>query len=229
LVDVASPIIVDGKLLGSVFTGQFLYEPPDIERFRRQAQQFGFDEEAYLEALSRVPIIPREQVKPILHYLSLFTNMLTDIGAQQLRQYELEHEHIALQEQVIDAQRSAIRELSTPLIPLSDTVVLMPLVGSIDSQRAQMIMDVLLEGIAEHQARIAIMDITGVQVVDTQVANALIQAAHAVKLLGAETILTGIGPTMAQTLVHLGIDLSTLITKGSLQAGIAQALNGMKK
>lgn len=140
------------------------------------------------------------------------------------QQLEEEEERAALQEQVIDAQRSAIRELSTPLIPLSDSVVLMPLIGTIDSQRAQMVIEVLLEGVAEYQAEIAIVDITGVRVVDTQVANTLMQAAQAIKLLGSKTILTGIGPTMAQTLVHLGTDLSTLTTKGSLQAGIAEAL-----
>jgi rsbT co-antagonist protein RsbR len=152
--------------------------------------------------------------------LSNFIGIFRDI-TQQLKE---EEERQALQQQVIDAQRTAIRELSTPLIPLSSTVVLMPLVGSIDSQRAQMVMEVLLEGIAHYQSDTAIVDITGVKVIDTQVANALIQAAQAAKLLGSQTILTGIGPAMAQTLVHLGADLSTLITRGSLQAGIAEAM-----
>jgi anti-anti-sigma regulatory factor len=81
-----------------------------------------------------------------------------------------------------------------------------------------------LEGVAQHQANKAIVDITGVSVVDTQVANAIIQAAQAVKLLGAQTILTGIGPTMAQTLIHLGADLSSIVTYGNLQQGIAAAM-----
>jgi rsbT co-antagonist protein RsbR len=140
-------------------------------------------------------------------------------------QKRAEAERIALQEQVIEAQRAAIRELSTPLMPLSDGVVAMPLVGTIDSGRAQQIMETLLEGVAEHQARIAILDITGVQVVDTQIANALVQAAQAVRLIGANVILTGIRPDVAQTLVHLGVDLSHLVTRGSLQSGIAYALN----
>ena len=152
--------------------------------------------------------------------LSNFIGIFRDI-TQQLKE---EEERQALQQQVIDAQRTAIRELSTPLIPLSSNVVLMPLVGSIDSQRAQMVMEVLLEGIGHYQSDTAIVDITGVKVIDTQVANALIQAAQAAKLLGSQTILTGIGPAMAQTLVHLGADLSTLITKGSLQAGIAEVM-----
>ena len=135
-----------------------------------------------------------------------------------------EQEQQRLQQQVIEAQQAAIRELSTPLIPLSSKVVLMPLIGSIDSGRAQMVMEALLEGIAEHQADVAILDITGVAVVDTQVANALVQAAQAVRLLGANVILTGIGPTMAQTLVHLGADLSSISTRGSLQSAVFEAL-----
>ncbi len=139
---------------------------------------------------------------------------------------QAEHDRQALQEQVIAAQQNAIRELSTPMIPLSGHVVLMPLVGSIDSNRAQLVMETLLEGIASHQADVAILDITGVSVVDTQVANALIQAAQAARLLGAQVVLTGIGPVMAQTLVHLGADLSSITTRGSLQSAVLEALKG---
>jgi PAS domain S-box-containing protein len=140
-------------------------------------------------------------------------------------QKKIEQERIEMQEQVIQAQRDALRELSAPLLPISDTVMVLPLVGTIDSRRAQQVMESLLEGVASYNAELAIVDITGVQVVDTQVANALIQAAQAVKLLGAQVVLTGIGPTMAQTLVHLGADLSSIVTKGSLQQGIGYALN----
>jgi rsbT co-antagonist protein RsbR len=141
-------------------------------------------------------------------------------------QYRQEEERAALQQQVIDAQRAALRELSTPLIPISDNVLIMPLIGTIDSQRAQQVMESLLEGVAQHQADLVILDITGVSVVDTQVAQAFIQAAQAVRLLGAQVMLTGIQPQIAQTLVHLGADLGSIITRGSLQSGIATALNG---
>jgi rsbT co-antagonist protein RsbR len=141
--------------------------------------------------------------------------------AEQKRQ---EAEREALQQQVIDAQRSALRELSTPLIPITDDVVIMPLIGTIDSGRAQQVMETLLEGVAQHQARLVILDITGVSVVDTQVAQAFIQAAQAVRLLGAQVMLTGIQPQIAQTLVHLGVDLSGIQTQGNLQEGIRAAL-----
>ena len=129
-----------------------------------------------------------------------------------------------LQQEIIAAQQAALRELSTPLIPILDGVVAMPLIGAIDSMRAQQIMETLLEGIGEQRASIAILDITGVRVVDTQVANALIRTAQAAQLLGARVILTGITPEVAQTLVQLGIDLSSVTTRSTLQSGIAYAL-----
>jgi PAS domain S-box-containing protein len=150
---------------------------------------------------------------------------LAVIARDITEQLRAEAERTALQQQVIDAQREALRELSTPLIPISDRVVIMPLIGTIDSQRAQQVMEMLLEGVAQYQAELAIIDITGVSVVDTQVAQALVSAAQAVKLLGAGVMLTGIQPQIAQTLVHLGVDLSGILTRGSLQSGIAAVLN----
>lgn len=146
--------------------------------------------------------------------------LFRDLTEQQRAEAEREQ----LQQQVIDAQQAAIRELSTPLIPIADEVVIMPLIGTIDSRRAQQVLEALLEGVAHHQADLAILDITGVHMVDTQVAQSLMQAARAVRLLGAQVMLTGIQPQIAQTLVHLGVDLREIITRGSLQAGIQYAL-----
>jgi rsbT co-antagonist protein RsbR len=140
-------------------------------------------------------------------------------------QKQAEDERLALQTQVIEAQQHALRELSTPLLPLSERVVLMPIVGAMDSRRAQQVVETLLQGVSEHNASLAIVDITGVQVVDTQVANAFIQSARAVQLLGARVMLTGIRPEVAQTLVQLGVDLQGITTRGSLQAGIAYAFS----
>ena len=132
------------------------------------------------------------------------------------------------QEETIRAQAAILAELSTPLIPISDQVVVMPLIGTLDSQRAQQVLESLLQGIASTRAEIAILDITGVPVVDTQVANALIQAAQAVKLLGAQVILTGIRPEVAQTLVGLDLDLRDVLTHSTLQSGIAAVLGGRR-
>jgi rsbT co-antagonist protein RsbR len=140
---------------------------------------------------------------------------------------QIEENQAMLQQQIIDTQQATVRELSTPLIPISDDVVIMPLIGTVDSQRAQQVMEALLEGVAQYQAELVILDITGVSIVDTQVAQGFIQAAQAVRLLGAQVMLTGIQPQIAQTLVHLGVDLSGIRTEGSLKAGIATALAGM--
>lgn len=139
-------------------------------------------------------------------------------------QHQAEVEVSALREQIIEAQREALRELSTPLIPLADGLLAMPLIGTIDSNRAQQVIEALLTGVSAANARTVILDITGVSLVDTQVASALLRAAQAVKLLGAEVILTGIRPEVAQTLVTLGADLSGITTRATLQSGIASAM-----
>lgn len=121
------------------------------------------------------------------------------------------------QEEQLRAQQATLRELSTPLIPLTDDLVVMPIIGTIDSSRAQQIIEVLLEGINTYGSSTAILDITGVKVIDTQVADALIRAAQAARLLGSRVILTGISPEVAQTLVHLSIDLAGIITHRDLR------------
>ncbi|MGQ9927244.1 MAG: PAS domain S-box protein [Chloroflexaceae bacterium] len=140
------------------------------------------------------------------------------------RQKRAESERQALQEQIIEAQQATLRELSTPLMPIAEGVMAMPIIGVIDTMRAQQIMEALLQGIADHSAHTAILDITGVRVVDTQVAGALIRAAQAARMLGARVVLTGISPEIAQTLVHIGAELREMVTKPTLQQGIAYVL-----
>ncbi len=127
-------------------------------------------------------------------------------------------------ERLIRSQAAALRELSTPLVPISAGVLAMPLVGVLDSARVRQVLETLLEGIVQHAAERVILDVTGVGVVDTAVANALLQATQAAKLLGAEVVLTGIRPDVAQTIVALGVDLPGLVTHATLQTAIAQAL-----
>lgn len=127
-------------------------------------------------------------------------------------------------ELTIRRQSAALIELSTPLIPISDDIVVMPLVGVVDSRRAAQMLEKLLTGITQRSARVAILDITGVGMVDTQVAETLVRVAKAVKLLGAEIVLTGISAEVAQTLVSLGTGLTGLVMHGTLQAGIRYAM-----
>jgi rsbT co-antagonist protein RsbR len=152
------------------------------------------------------------------------TAVIASIVRDLTEQQQAEQERIALQDQVIAAQQAALRELSTPLIPLADHVVAMPLIGSIDSARAQQIVEELLTGVAANRATTAIIDITGVPIVDTQVAGALLRAAQAVELLGSRVVITGIRPEVAQTLVGIGVNLGSIVTRATLQDGIAYAL-----
>lgn len=151
------------------------------------------------------------------HLCILVEDVTARKQAENALQQQLAHE------ETIRTQQAMLAELSTPLIPLNEHVTVMPLIGAIDSARAQQVIETLLQGIASRSARVAILDITGVPLVDTQIANVLIQAAQAVKLLGAQVVLTGIRPEVAQTLVGLGADLSGIITRGNLQSGIAYA------
>ena len=131
-------------------------------------------------------------------------------------------------ERIIKSQAQAISELATPVIQVWEGIVALPLVGSIDSARAKEIMENLLEAVVTYEADIVIIDITGVPVVDTQVANRLMRTVEAVRLLGTRSIITGINPVIAQTLVQLGVDLSQLTTKSSLRSGLQQAFRDLK-
>ncbi len=127
-------------------------------------------------------------------------------------------------EHTVSLQRVALQELSAPLIPVMRNITIMPLIGTIDTERAKLIMENLLQGVIKHNAEVVLIDITGVPVVDTMVAHHLIQAAEAVRLIGANCILVGIRPEIAQTIVNLGIDLSRFPTRSSLRKGVETAL-----
>lgn len=130
--------------------------------------------------------------------------------------------------QQIEQQARDILELSTPVMQLWEGIVAAPLIGSLDSQRTQQFMERLLERIVESNSSVALVDIMGVPTIDTQTAQHLIETISAVRLLGAQVVLTGVRPVIAQTLVHLGIDLSNITTRFSLAAGFRVALELQK-
>lgn len=132
-----------------------------------------------------------------------------------------------LQDEVA-AQAAALRELSTPIVPISAQVLVMPLVGTLSPERSQQIIEQLLGRIVEAQARTAIIDVTGVPLVDSFAANSLIQIAQAVRLLGAEVVLTGIRPEVAQALVSQDVDIGTIVTRRDLQSGVAWAMRARR-
>ncbi len=152
---------------------------------------------------------------------ALVMEINTDITARK----EAEQMRSQQQQELIRLQAAAIAELSTPIIPITDDVVVMPLIGVLDTTRAQQVMDTLLSGLSSSGASVAIIDITGVKVVDTKVADALLRVARGARLLGAEVVLTGIRAEVAQTMVRLGVDLQNIVTRGTLQGGITYALS----
>jgi anti-anti-sigma factor len=127
------------------------------------------------------------------------------------------------QQELLRAQEAMLMQLSTPLIPISDAVVVMPLVGRLDSARADQVMSTLLEGIGRSRAKVAILDITGVPSVDAITADVLVRATRAVQLVGTRMILTGIRPEVAMALLELGRDLGGVVTRATLQDGIRHA------
>ncbi|MFC7322039.1 RsbT co-antagonist protein RsbRA [Halobacillus campisalis] len=137
---------------------------------------------------------------------------------------QLVNEYSGSWEHIVSLQRVALQELSAPLIPVMDNITIMPLIGTIDTERAKLIMENLLDGVIKHNAEVVLIDITGVPVVDTMVAHHIIQAAEAVRLIGSRCILVGIRPEIAQTIVNLGIDLGKFPTKSSLRKGFKSAL-----
>lgn len=130
-----------------------------------------------------------------------------------------------LQGRALEEHRATVQELSTPLMPIADGVIVMPLIGTIDEDRARLILESLLLGVSQHRADAVILDVTGVKTVTTLTATMLVRAAQAVRLLGAHPILTGVGPVIARSLVELGVDLGGIMTRSTLQMGIAHALH----
>ncbi|MET1115906.1 MAG: STAS domain-containing protein [Comamonas sp.] len=127
-------------------------------------------------------------------------------------------------EQLITRQQEELLELSTPVIKLWDGILAVPMIGTLDSNRTQLVMEALLQRIVETEATLAIIDITGVPTVDTLVAQHLLKTVTAIRLMGADCIISGIRPQIAQTIVHLGIDLQSVTSKATLADALALAL-----
>jgi len=126
-------------------------------------------------------------------------------------------------ERIIREQQEAMRELSTPVLQVRERLLIMPIIGAIDSQRARQLTEQLLRGIRAQRARVVVIDITGVAAMDSSIANHLVLTVEASRLLGAAVIVTGLSPEIAQTLVKIGVDLGKMNTVGDLQGGIEEA------
>jgi rsbT co-antagonist protein RsbR len=126
-------------------------------------------------------------------------------------------------ERIIRQQQDSIRELSTPVLPVRERLLVLPIIGVLDAERARQLTEQLLTGIREYRAKVVVMDVTGAPEVDQAVANHLVQTVDASRLMGARVIITGLSPTIAQTLVTIGVDLTKMDTRLDLQGGLEEA------
>lgn len=182
------------------------YITDGLQVFRRVTIDFIWSQSEEIEKNEIIPILRKvdDWVEPIIR--------------------KLVNDYSSSWENIVSLQHLALQELSAPLIPVMESITIMPLVGTIDTERAKLIMENLLEGVMKHNSEVVLIDITGVPVVDTMVAHHIIQAADAVRLIGGVCILVGIRPEIAQTIVNLGIDLKNYPTKSSLKKGFKAAL-----
>jgi rsbT co-antagonist protein RsbR len=159
---------------------------------------------------------PTEPAKAFESFLALMKLVFLDIGLAV-------DTYVHARESTMRKQQEAIRELSTPVLQIRDRLLLLPIIGVIDTHRARLITDSLLRSIRDTRAKVVVMDVTGVATIDTKVANHLIQTVTAARLMGAHVIVTGLSSDVAQALVGLGLDLAKLNTAGDLQGGIEEA------
>jgi anti-anti-sigma factor len=200
-----------------------LVEPQLItQQFLHQHQITSMEElVAALPALGESQLIWPDWMKTLVVRNGYPMPRIGNWAMEALRESEAHLREVVAQQQRL---LETVRELSTPVMPIHDHILVLPLIGNIDSARSMQIMEALLSSVQEHSAEVIIIDITGVPIVDTAVANHLLLTTRAANLLGAQSILVGISPEIAQTMVQLGVNLQTLHTASNLQAGIQYAL-----
>jgi rsbT co-antagonist protein RsbR len=239
-------------LLQHAGTRRFLTDDPLVKRLKHTQSVYflqlfdGRCDLAYVEnrllvgaTHERIGLAPKWYIAAYRRYLALLADkLIADIAdpreanlayqsVQKIVAFDMSiaiDTYIAANLETLGRHQAAIRELSTPVIKVHDRLLLLPLVGAIDSQRAQQVMEMVLLRVIEDKARAIIIDIAGVPVVDTKVADHLLKTTAAVKLVGAQTILTGISAQVARTIVQLGVDISAMHTLARLADGIELGL-----
>jgi len=212
--------------------------------FRRLTQ--GQYDQAYIEDRLKIGAVHERIGLPVNLYLGMYTFYLRAVAAHFFKAYKDAPEraleaylslmkvvfldiglaidtYIYHREQLIRQQQEAMRELPTPVLQVRDRLLILPIVGALESHRARQLTEQLLNSISTTRAKVAILDITGVPIVDSKVANHLLQTVSAARLMGATVILTGLSPSIAQALVALGVDLSPVKTTVDLQSGLEEA------
>jgi rsbT co-antagonist protein RsbR len=200
--------------------GHFLEE---LSR-KRVLQGFDSDQTATFVFSLKKPIFTRlrgelsKEPEALAEETWLANELLDKMGLLTVRAFQ------KAREEVINRQQQEMLELSTPVVKLWDGVLAIPMIGTLDSARTQLVMESLLQKIVEDGAQIAIIDITGVPTVDTLVAQHLLKTVTAIRLMGADCIISGVRPQIAQTIVHLGVDLRGVTTKANLADALSLAL-----
>ncbi len=186
----------------------------------------GFDSQqtaGFIFSIKRplMPLLQKEYADEpgiLAEQLWALSELIDQLGLETVRAFQ------KTRESVIKRQQEELLELSTPVVKLWDGVLALPMIGTLDSQRTQVVMESLLQRIVDTGSEIAIIDITGVPTVDTLVAQHLLKTVTAIRLTGADAIISGVRPQIAQTIVHLGLDLQGIVTKASLADALALAL-----
>ena len=207
---------------GPTWDGMRLY----LEKLSRSRALLGMDSQqtaGFLFAIKRplMTLLQSEYANEpavVAEQLWAVSELIDSLGIYTVRTFQKSRE------EVIKRQQEELLELSTPVVKLWDGVLALPMIGTLDSQRTQVVMESLLQRIVDTGSEIAIIDITGVPTVDTLVAQHLLKTVTAIRLMGADCIISGVRPQIAQTIVHLGLDLQGIVTKASLADALALAL-----
>jgi rsbT co-antagonist protein RsbR len=239
-------------LLSFEDTRSFFSDPQVLQRVKNMQKEYflrltkgGYDLD-YVQDRLRIGAIHERVQLPVKSYLGMYNFYLRAVAGRLAEAFKRKPDegwatflslmkltfldiglaidtYIASRERTIGEQQEAIQELPTPVLPFREGLLIVPIIGIIDSQRARQLTEQLLGSIRTNRARVVVIDITGVQSVDSKVANHIVQTVEAARLMGARVIIAGISPEVAQTMVTIGIDLGRIATVGDLLSGIERA------
>jgi rsbT co-antagonist protein RsbR len=239
-------------LLSFEETRSFFHDPQVLQRVKNAQQEYflrltqGKYDLAYVENRLSIGAIHERIGLPVKSYLGMYNFYLRAVSNRLSEAYQDQPErgrvtflslmkltfldiglaidtYINSRERTIREQQEAIQELPTPVLPFREGMLLVPIIGLIDTHRARLLTEQLLGAVRDNRAKVVVMDITGVQAIDSKVANHMVQTVEAARLMGAIVIVAGVSPEIAQTMVTLGIDLGRMSTVGDLQSGIERA------
>jgi len=246
-------------LLAFEDTRAFFADPQVLQHVKNMQKEYflrltqGNYDLAYTQNRLKVGTIHERLGLPIKSYLGMYNFYLRNVAAKLIEAYDKQpaqawssflslmkltfldmglaiDTYVYARERTVREQQEAIQDLPTPVLPFREGLLIVPIIGMIDAQRARQLTQQLLSSIRANRAKVVIIDITGVQTVDTRVANHMVQTVEAARLMGATVIIAGVSPEIAQTMVTLGIDLGRIATVGDLQNGVemAEQLSGYK-